>query len=1079
MLIERHRRRAGLTQESLAERTGISVRALRDIERNRVRHPHAESLHRLAAALGLSAAERDELFEVLNRSGRARREKTEVDVLGPLTVSRGGQPIGIATSAQRGLLGLLALQVDQPVSRDEIVEMLWGARPPKTAATQVHAAVGRLRAILEPDRGERSADGVLPLTHGGYRLHIDGDAVDVTRFVGLVTRAANVEASLPAEALGLLEEALRCWRGPVLADANPRLRGHPAAAALGQQRLAAALRLADLAIELRLYETAVTPLSRLARAEPFHEGLHTRLMLLLAGDGERAAALRLYAEVRARLVDELGVEPSQEMQAAHVRVLRDEVPQAHETVEVLRPSTVAPVPALLPPDIPDFTGRAAELSAAGKLLAAGKNALVVVGVAGMGGVGKTAFAVHIAHSVAADYPDGQLYVNLRGIDPSPATPIEVLARFLRALGVDSHAVPDDPVEASALYRSRVAGRRILVVLDNAAAEAQVRPLLPGSATCAVIVTGRARLAGVEGARWFDLGDFALTDALRLLGEVAGADRVAAEPAAAAELVRLCGRLPLAVRVAGARLAARPSWRLADLTALLADEHRRLDRLAAGDLEVRASLALSYRGLGDVAKRLLRMLGLFDAPDAPVWLAACLLEAPLDDAIEHLDALVDAQLLMLARTDRVGQVRYRLHDLVRLYARSLAEPAESADALTRGLGAWLALAERMAVAVPGPCFAVLSGPAARPPVPDLTRFDPLEWFDAERSALLAAVRQACDHGLDDLAFDLAASLEKYFDLRGMYESWRATNERVMLLCQRTGNTLGEAVMLRGLAEVRAWNSTNADAMAGLEADGRLLVAMFTALAEPRGMADAEVMLSWGLSARGALPAALAAAERGLLLATDAVHLGGRARAHVAIALAYREQGRFDGIPDHLHAALDDARALGNPRYEAAVLQFLGIFHSEAGLLDEALGYLDESRAISQRYRDHYAEALTMLALSRVYYKQADPRARSAAEASLTLGRQYNMSHHVADALGVLGELDLVDGRQADALAHLTESVRLWRTRGWPSFLAAALRTLGDAQSATDPTAARASWTEARDLYAGLGSTRETTELDARL
>ncbi|WP_433223894.1 AfsR/SARP family transcriptional regulator [Dactylosporangium sp. CS-047395] len=1019
---------------------------------------------------------------MLDRDGRERREKTEVDVLGPLTVSRGGQPIGIATSAQRGLLGLLALQADQPVSRDEIVETLWGARPPKTAATQVHAAVGRLRAILEPDHGRRSADGVLPLTHNGYRLRIDGDAVDVTRFAGLVARAAKIGATVPGDALGLLEEALRCWRGPVLADANPRLRGHPAAAALGQRRLAAALRLADLAIELRLYERAVTPLSRLARDEPFHEGLHTRLMLLLAGGGERAAALRLYAEVRARLVDELGVEPSQEMQAAHVRVLRDEVPQAHETVEVppvREGAAAATVPALLPPDIPDFTGRAAELSAARKLLTGGKDALVVVGVAGMGGVGKTAFAVHLAHGVAAGYPDGQLYVNLRGIDPAPATPIEVLARFLRALGVDSHAVPDDEVEASALYRSRVAGRRILVVLDNAAAEDQVRPLLPGSATCAVIVTGRARLAGVEGARWFDLGDFALTDALRLLGEVAGADRVAAEPAAAADLVRLCGKLPLAVRVAGARLAARPGWRLADLTALLADERRRLDRLTAGDLEVRASLALSYRGLSAVAKRLLRMLGLFDAPDVPVWLAACLLEAPPDDAVEHLDALVDAQLLMLARTDQIGQVRYRLHDLVRLYARSLAEPDESAGALSRGLGGWLALAERMAVGVPGPCFAVLSGPAARPPVPDLSRFDPLEWFDAERSALLAAVRQACEHDLDDLAFSLAGTLEKYFDLRGMYESWRSTNERVMHLCRRTGNTLGEAVMLRGLAEVRAWNSAGPGAMAGLEADARRLTDLFTALAEPRGMADAAVMLSWGLVARGAHAEALAAAERGLRLATDAGHVGGRARAHVAIAVALREQGRSTGILEHLFAGLDDARALGNPRYEAAVLQFLGIGHGEAGRLDEALAFLEESRVISQRYRDHYALALTMLALARVYSKQADPRARAAAEATLALGREYTMSHHVADALGVLGELDLAEGRPAAALDRLRESVRLWRTRGWSSFLAAALRTLGDAEHPADPAAARAAWTEARGLYAGLGATQQTAELDARL
>ncbi|WP_238012371.1 BTAD domain-containing putative transcriptional regulator [Dactylosporangium sp. AC04546] len=1081
-LIERCRRRAGLTQESLAARSGMSVRALRDIERDRVRHPHAASLERLAAALGLSPAERAELLAVLDRAGRGR-ETTRVGVLGPLAVTRAGQPIGVATSAQRGLLGLLALQVDRAVSRDEIVETLWGPRPPKTAPAQVHAAVGRLRTILDPAGERAGAGGVLPLTHGRYRLSVPSDTVDVSRFAGLVAQAERHE---PDEALRLLDEALRGWRGPVLADANARLRAHPAAAALGHQRLAAALRLADLSIELRRYAEATGPLRELTRDEPFHEGLHARLVLLLAGGGERAAALRLYAEVRARLVDELGVEPSQEMRAAHVRVLREEVPGPHEVVAASgRPSTVPAVPvvpALLPPDIPDFTGRAAEVDAAVELLTAPRPALVVAGVAGMGGVGKTAFAVHVAHLLAGAFPDGQLYANLRGIDPAPAAPIEVLARFLRALGVDSQAVPDDPVEASSLYRSRLNGRRVLVVLDNAAGEDQVRPLLPGSASCALVLTGRARLAGVEGARWFDLGDFPAGDALRLLAEVAGAERVAAEADRAAELVGLCGRLPLAVRVAGARLAARPRWRIAGLTALLADERRRLDRLAAGDLAVRASLALSYRGLDPVAARLLAMLGLFDAPDVPVWLAACLLEVPPDDAVEPLDALVDAQLLQLARTDAIGQVRYRLHDLVRLYARSLAPPEEVAGVLARGLGGWLSLAERMAPGVPGPCFAVLHGPADRTPVALPARVDPLAWFDAERSALLAAVAQACDHGLDDLAFDLAGTLEKYFDLRGMYESWRGTNERVMLLCRRTGNRLGEAVMLRGLAEVRAWNTTHADggAMAGLEADGDRVRELFTAAGEPRGTADAEVMRAWGLAARGAYAEAVAAATRGLELATATGHLGGQARAHIALCLTYREQGRFAPIPAHLEAALSAARALGNPRYEAAVLQFTGIGHGEMGRLDEALAFLDESRAISERYRDHYAEALTMLAYARVHAKRGDDgRARSAAAASLALGREYNMTHHVADALAVLGELELAAGRPAEAVALLAESVRLWRTRGWPAFLAAALTALGAAQSTLDAAAARAAWEEARSLFAALGAEDRVAALDAAL
>ncbi|MEU8327413.1 BTAD domain-containing putative transcriptional regulator [Micromonospora sp. NPDC048839] len=1085
-LLAHHRRRVGLTQDALAVRSGVSVRVLRDLEKDRVRQPHADSLQRLAVALDLSSADRDELMSAARVEGRSGDDHLRVDVLGPLTVTRGGRAVTFATSAQRGLLGLLALRLNRSVTRDEIVEVLWGTQPPKTAVTQVHMAVGQLRTVLEPARAQRSPGEVLHLDHAGYLLRLGDDQVDLASFTTMLARARSLRDQRPDEALDLLDQSLLWWRGPVLADANPRLRDHPVAVEAGQQRLAAALLLADIAIELRRYERAVAPLRHLAQDAPYHEGLHARLILALAGCGERATALRLFAEVRDRLIEELGVEPAQEMRVAHVRVLRDEVPEPDgdpdgdgplDAVRVPRRDPWV-VPSLLPPDIADFTGREEPVEEVRALLTGGSNALMIAAIAGMGGVGKSVLAVHLAHLAAGAYPDGQLHVNLHGSEPRPLEPGEVLARFLRALGVDNRAIPDDVVERAALYRSRLADRRVLVVLDNAASEEQIRPLLPGASTCAVLVTGRSRLTGVEGARWIDLDVFDQNNSLRLLGRIVGAQRVEVEQTDAAEIVRLCGGLPLAVRVAGARLMARPGWRLAYFAELLADERRRLDRLATGDLEVRASLTLSYQGLPDTARRLFRMLGLFTMQDIPHWLAACLLDTSLDDATEHVDVLVDAQLLAMTAPDRIGQIRYRFHDLVRLYARERAEAEDGADGcsevLARGLGAWLAFAERMATNVPGPCYAPIHGSAPRTPIGFVTdgsmpRFEALDWFDAERLALRALIRQACDLGLDEFAFGLAGCLEKYFDIRGMYIEWIATNELVIEACRRHRNALGEAVMLRGLVDVRTWNGGQeaGEAMVVLGAEGARLLEMFTALGERRGMADAAVVCSWGLTAQGAVEKAVTMGEQSLRLAEETGHIGGQARAHVALALAHSEQTRLGRVLTHLHTALGLTRVLGNSRYESTVQQFLGIAYREAGDLDSSRQALAESLVLSGRYRDHYAEVLPMLALARVHLLCGDLRAaRDTASTSLAMAREYTMTHHIADALQVLGEVALAQGRPAEAIGHLEESVRLWRTRGWPSFLAGALTVIGTALRESDRSAARRAWAEALDLYTGL-------------
>jgi tetratricopeptide (TPR) repeat protein len=746
-----------------------------------------------------------------------------------------------------------------------------------------------------------------------------------------------------------------------------------------------------------------------------------------------------------------------------------------------------PVPAMLPPAIADFTGRSSESAALfGALVPTDgppPSALAIAGIVGMGGTGKTTLAVHVAHRLAAAYSAGQLCVNLAGTEPAALDPGEVLARFLRALGVADRAIPKTTVERADLFRTRVAGRRVLVVLDNAASEEQVRPLLPGAGSCAVLLTSRTRLSGLEAVHWTTLDGFSPAESIQLLAQVAG-DRVVADVDQAARIAQLCGDLPLAMRIAGARLAARPEWQLAHLAAMLDDERGRLDQLATGDLAVRASLRLSYEALDAPERRLFRLLGLFDAPDFAAWLAGAVLHCPVYEASEHVEALVDAQLLTVVPTDQAGQLRYRFHDLVRLFANECAHAEESESERQRviglGLGTWLLLAERMSARIPGPCYAPLHGAAPRPALEWIDGYsdsvDPQDWFDAERVALAHAVRQACRHDLDDLAFDLAGCMEKYFDLRGKYAEWRALNTAALMVCRRNGNRLGEAAMRRGLLDVTTWidDDQSADRMAYLLAEGRQLLELFTELGHDPGASDTAVMCAWALAARGDTAEAVAMVSLALELAERSEHLGGQVRARLALAVAHHEQRQFAEAVDQASIALDKARLLGNPRAEATALQFLGIGQRDAGEFEIGERMLEQSVAICRQYRDHYTEALSILALARLYLNSGDPRVRPTAETSLTLSREYHMSHHIADSLTILGEIELAGGRHEQAAEHLEESVAIWRTRGWHSFHAAALVCLGRAQAPTDTSAAQRSFTEAFDLYTRLGRTTAASE-----
>ncbi|WP_141584091.1 BTAD domain-containing putative transcriptional regulator [Actinomadura sp. WMMA1423] len=975
-------------------------------------------------------------------------------MLGRLSVTVGGTEVPPPRSnVLQGLLGALLLAQGEPLRTERLTRLVWADRAETTSRESVHVGISRLRKWLRQLGGGPSID-----YEDGYRLAVPGDDLDLHRFRARIERARAVEEPEPRTAV--LVSALELRRGPVLTGMEYLDRTDVLLRSVEQHVREAVMDLADTARRVGGPERAIAAVRSLAGDLPFDEPLHAALIELLAAGGQPAEALNVYRRLSERLADELGVEPSGQVQDAYLRVLDRDRPFPAAAAPGADPRGAVAVPAQLPPGIPDFTGRSEEAALIAESLTgpppAGRaRAVAVTTIAGMGGIGKTALAVHVAHLLADAFPDGQLYANLTGDADARPEPAEVLDRFLRALGVSGSGVPPTPAERAALFRSRLAGRRVLVVLDGAVSEEQVRPLVPGSPGTAVLITSRNRLTGLEGATLLDLEVLSPPQAVDLLTRVIGPRRVAAEPEEAMEIAGLCGHIPLAVRIAAGRLVGRPNWSLAHLAEMLRDERGRLDELSVGDLAVRASFTTSYRPLPPATRRAFRVIGLLDVPDFTLWTVAALLGVPLNEARPHLERLIDAQLVNVVGTDATGGLRHRMHELIRLYARECAEaedaPRQRTAALARALGAWLWLAENAADRIPGPAYASMHGTAPRWPLSPATAArllaDPLLWFSAELPALTAAARQACDLKLDELAWDLAACLEKFCDLRGAYDDWRHTHERALRLCRAARNKRGEAVLQRGLLEVVTWTSEgrNKPAMVVMRETAERLLRLFTELADERGMADALVQISWGLVAQGAKEEALATAERALRLAEPCGYLGGQARALQVQAVAHGEEDPHRALPC-LERALEIAERLGNPRLKATVVQFLGVAHAFAGDLGTGQDMLNRSIMMAREMDDRYLETFSLVYLAKLFTAIGDLRARATADLALTYSRAGNFGHHRAEALAVLGELNLAAGDTSGAVACLEESVEVWRTRGWLPFLARTLRRLGDAYAA---------------------------------
>ncbi|MFF4449487.1 BTAD domain-containing putative transcriptional regulator [Streptomyces sp. NPDC001502] len=671
-LVRHLRQRVGMSQRMLAEQSGLSMRTLREIEQDRVPRPRAVSLQRLAEALN-----EPQLCTAAHTGGPLLAETYDetaefgIRLLGPFAALRGTVELDIGTPQQRHLLALLALNSNQVVHRNEIVDVLWGEEPPYSFQQLVHTHVSRLRGFLDRHRSEELGAPSIIRRSEGYQLCIDQEQIDLLQFQELsaAAGAARQLGDIPSEHRALAR-VVQMYTGELLEGFGERLRAHPAVADYYGIHLAATLRLADLAIGAGQYDEAVPWLRQVQRAHPLHEGLHSRLMVALAGSGQQVAALAVYTELESTLRTEFGIEPSAELRAAHLSILGQGAPSWPVGPPTRPAQRQGPVsPCLLPRDAEDFVGRSEHHPVLRTLTtsrcASAIGSASVVSLYGPAAAGKSVLAVRTAHASRPHFPDGQLYADLRGNTPEPLPAQAALSQLLQALGVAEQDVPRSLAGCVTLYRSLLVDRRTLVVLDNVADEEQARPLLPGGFNTSVLLTSREPLAALEDARHFRIPSFTTEQARELLARIVGQHRTAEEAEAAAEIVALCDALPLAIRIVGLRLAMRPHWKLAHMAQRLRDEDHRLDTLAQGALAVRPRLEGSLASLAPAERGALHELacaveGAFSADTA-----ALLLGCSPQQADNLLERLVDQQLIQ--PTDGHEET-YVFSPLVRLHAR---------------------------------------------------------------------------------------------------------------------------------------------------------------------------------------------------------------------------------------------------------------------------------------------------------------------------------------------------------------------------------------------------------------------------
>lgn len=893
--------------------------------------------------------------------------------LGPLQVSgESGDPVSVSTGQQGRLLALLLASAGELVPADRLVDLLWPDTAPDTARTNLQVNVHRLRRILGSDRILRD--------HGGYRLVVDPAELDTARFEAL-------------SASGSYREALVLWRGSAYADFVDLDPVREEAARLEELRLVTLAERIDYDLDHGRHARLVAELQGLVSQYPWREQFREQLMLALHRSGRSPDALESYRAGRDLLIDELGVEPGSGLQQLQQRILAGD-PALDLDAAVDLPPTQQPVPAELSAETGTFTGRVEELDLiGGQLTKDGTGAVRIVAIAGPGGVGKSSLAMEAARRAADEFPDGQLYVNLRGATPGlpPLRPEEALARMLRSLGVAGADIPDDVDEAAGRLRTLTAHRTVLIVLDDAVGEAQVHPLLPGGSTSAVLVTSRGVLTGLEGAIHHELSAMEPTEACALLAAVAGSDRTGAEQEATAELARLCDHLPLALGIAGAKLSRRPHWPVSALVTRMADAQRRLDELTTTDRAVRASFDVSCADLSEPTARVLRLVSLLDALDVGVPVAAALIGASEGVAGALLEELLDAQLVVSYAPDR-----YHLHDLVRLFARELAveheTETERQDAIRQGVHFYLATGLNAEfVQTPDSWRSrFVPQPLEQPGLPVGNDAEIGAWLSVEADNLVSMTRQAAEIGEDGpaLAAAYGAALFAPLNTRGRWQQLRAI--QLIGLDATDGPEYDDQRAL--LKNDFGW----VESLLGHEEQAESLVREalehWRAIGDRRGEAVSHRILAGVLRPQGDYEGALEHARAARDLHREEGSSLGELDCLIAVGLAC---SRLDRIEDAI-AAYEEALELGGPQgdlwHTCVLVGNLADLHRKSGQHAEAVHLFERAIELDGATGNSgtYFEAEHLWGMGRSLYALGDVReSRSCWDRSATLLRNLRL------------------------------------------------------------------------------------------
>ncbi|MBR7836079.1 tetratricopeptide repeat protein [Actinospica durhamensis] len=897
-------------------------------------------------------------------------------LLGSILIDDGAGERPITAARQRALAAALLLRANRVVEWDEAARLVWEGEPPEGARATLHGYVSRLRRALGPSAAER-----IQTRDCGYLAVVRAGELDLDEFEQLRTRGKSAAREERwEESRRDLAQALALWRGTPLLDVTCLAGREDVVRQWTEIRLQTLEARLAADLELGLHQVVLAELTGLAREHPLRERFTGQLMLALYRCDRQAEALAVYRDAWKTLVEEIGVEPGALLKDLNQRILdRDPAlapSQGRPSVQVPAVRTPPP-PAQLPPVTADFSGRGPQTAALLEFLepAGPAEASRLAAVTGPGGIGKTTLAVHVAHRLSRFFPDGQLFAELAGAGPEPVAPQEIQGRFLRALGFPPEAIPADDEERTALYRSALAGRRVLVVLDNASSCSAIRDLLPGTGPAAVIVTSRAALSDAAVGRAVNLDLLSAATARLFFEQLIGAARAGAEPGSVEEVVEACGGLPLALRIAGARLAARPHWSVRSLADLLTDARGRLGELSVGELSVRACFQVGYDGLrgpglpwSDRADHYFRLLGLVDLPTISGQAAAALFDVPPAWAHGLLERFTDARLL-----ESPGCDRYGFHDLTRLFARELGlvqeSPAERTAALGRLFSWYLASAEAAALALRPDIAPVVPRPeegrargGAEPAVP-ADRAAALAWFESERANLVAAALQAHELGMWDLAWRIPEAMRTFFIVRRHWADWIRTYGTGIDAARECGDLLGEARMHDGLGVAYF----DVHRFAESAEVTQTAVAVYRAAGRRDLEALAASNLTGALGRLGRYPEGMAAARAALEIQLADGQLNAAATTWGNLGMLQFFSGDAAAAIESYLVALDLSRRTGNRYAEVAVLSNLGEAYTAVGRHVAAIEHCHQALILCAELGTDHGRAITLAHLAEAYWQ----------------------------------------------------------------------------------------------------------------